>query len=231
MRRLLIALVLLLSGSAVMAQVTRVDTPILSKYDLDSATYVYCKLGFSLIGPGRIETSGSSATVTAVSGSTDPYTNVAVGDELFISGAAGNFTRTVTARASATSITVDSAVNLDVDGGYIFNYRTLSCGAAVTDGWIQVGPGKHTITIIYRQGDLGGGVDYSLESRARGALGLPLQETYGTIAATTTLVNGVSIVLGETTPEFRVGLKYNTSDTSDATTNLEQIDIILSTER
>lgn len=230
MRRILGTL-LLLAAAAVLWGASRFDNVIIAKYDLDAASYTYCLLGSPNPGPGRVETSGSSATVTAVATLSDPFTNVAVGDELYISGPQGSFLRTVTARASATSITVDSAVNLDVDGGYTFTYKTLSCGTGVTDGWLNFGPGVHTVTIVYRQGDLTGGVDFSLESRPRGANGTPVQIANGTIAATTALANGVTIVIGETSSEFRVGLKYNTADTADNAANLEQIDIILSTER
>jgi len=229
MRRLVVAALLVLFSAPCFAQ-GRADRSIVAKYDLDSASYIYCVTASPTRGPGRVETSGSSATVTAVAGLDDPFTSVVVGDELNFGVGIGTV-RTVIARASATSITVDSAVNLDVSGGATFTYARATCGTAATDGWFSVGAGQHTITIVYRQGDLTGGVDFDIETRTRSTIGLPVQILTGNIAATTTLVNGVTADIGETTSEFRVGLKYNTADTSDATTNLEQIDVILSTER
>jgi hypothetical protein len=229
MMRLRLAALLVLLPALCAAQGTRVDRAIVSKYELDSASYIYCKLGPSTVGPGRVETSGSSATVTGVALLTDPFTNVAVGDEMMF-GAGGAAVRVVTAWASATSITVDSVINLDVDGGMNFSYTHPTCGTAATDGWFVVGPGVHTIHVVYRQGDLTGGVDFSVETRTRGVLGVPEQVAAGTVAATTALVNQATIVLGETSNEFRVGLKYGSADTSDATTNAEMIDVVLSTE-
>ncbi len=218
----------LLIAAATAGSAVRTERSIVYKYQLDSATYIYCVTGPALTGPGRVKTTGSSATVAAVAGLSDPFTNVAVGDELNFSPSMG--TRVVTARASATSITVDSAISLTDTAGYTFTYTHPTCGTAATNGWFMPGPGTHTLTIVYRQGDLTGGVDFSVETRNRSTLGLPIQVLTGTVAATTTLVNGTTIVLGETTSEFRVGLKYNTADTSDVTTNAEQIDVILSSE-
>jgi hypothetical protein len=233
MRRLL-ALALVLVPALCAAQLppaARVDRNIVAKYQLDSATYIYCMTGPAVQGPGRVKTSGSSATVTAVAGLDDPFTNVAVGDELMFATGTALQARVVTARASATSITVDSVINLGVTTGFGFTYAHPACGTAVTDGWFIPGPGKHTITIVYRQGDLTGGLDFDIETRARGILGSPVQILLGNIPATTALVNGTTVVLGETTDSFRVGLRYNTADTSDAAANAEMIDVVLSTER
>jgi hypothetical protein len=232
MRRLL-TLVLVLVPALCAAQLppaSRVDRNIIAKYQLDSGSYIYCVTGPANQGPGRVKTSGSSATVTSVAGLDDPFTNVAVGDELIFGSGIGT-ERVVTARASATSITVDSAVNLDDTAGFAFTYAHPACGTGATDGWFIPGPGKHTITIVYRQGDLTGGLDFDLETRVRSTIGSAVQILTGNIPATTALVNGTTIVLGETTNSFRVGLRYNTADTSDAAANAEMIDVVLSTER
>ena len=232
MRRLLTLALILVPAlcAAQLPPASRTDRNIVAKYQLDSASYIYCMTGPTNPGPGRVKTSGSSATVTAVAGLDDPFTNVAVGDELIFGSGIGT-ERVVTARASATSITVDSAVNLDTASGFEFTYAHPACGTGVADGWFIPGPGKHTITIVYRQGDLTGGLDFDLETRARSTIGSAVQILTGNIPATTALVNGTTFVLGETTNSFRVGLRYNTADASDAGANAEQIDIILSTER
>jgi hypothetical protein len=226
---LLAGLLLSLSASATQ----RSTRTILWKYDLDSATYIYCVFSpTDITGNGRIETSGSSATVTAVSGFTGPFANVAVGDEITATSnlLSTPITFTVVARASATSITADRAINLDVDGGTPFTIRNLSCGTSATDGWFSVPIGQNTLIITYAQGDLTGGVTYSIETRARGNYSEAVQADTGVIAATTALANSSMVVLGEQTQEWRVGLKYTTADTSDSTTNLEQINITLASE-
>jgi hypothetical protein len=214
----------------------RGETTILWKYDLDSTNFIYCSLTPQDISvPGaRIKTSGSSATVATVAGYTDPFTNVAVGDEITATSgllATSPVTFTVTARASATSITADRAINLSLTDGAVFTYRSLRCGTADTDGWFTVPAGTNTLSIIFAQGDLTGGLDYSVQTRTRGAYGVPMQADSGTIAASTALANSAMIVLGETTSDWRVGIKAHTGDVSDATTNLEQIDISLSYQR
>lgn len=222
---------LLLSLSASAAQ--RSTKVIVWNYDLDSSGYTYCVFGpADITGDGRIETSGSSATVTAVSGFTGPFANVAVGDEITASSnlLTSPVTFTVVARASATSITADRAINLDVTDGVVFTFKDLACGTGATDGWFSVPIGQNTVVITYVQGDLTGGLTYSLETRARGSLSQAVQADTGVIAATTALANSAMVVLGEQTQEWRVGLKYTTADSSDATTNLEQIDVSVTSE-
>jgi hypothetical protein len=232
MRRLLILALVLVPAlcAAQLPPASRVDRNIVAKYQLDSGSYIYCVTGPATPGPGRVKTTGSSATITAVAGLDDPFTNVAVGDEL-IFGTGSSDERVVIARASATSITVDSAISLADTAGFAFTYAHPTCGTGATSGWFIPGPGKHTITIVYRQGDLTGGLDFDIETRARPTIGSAVQILTGNIPATTALVNGTTIVLGETTNSFRVGLKYNTADTSDAAANAEQVDVVLSTER
>lgn len=226
---LFVALFLALSAEA--AQV-RGELPIIWKYDLDSADYVYCSLSPDIQVTSRIETSGSSATVTAVTGTGDAFANVAVGDEIVAESVllSAPVTFTVVARASATSITADRAVDLDVANGAVFHYRSLRCGTGATAGWFTVPPGVSTITISYVQGDLTGGVTFSIQTRNRGSYGVPVQADTGTIAATTALANSTSVVLGETNTEWRVGLKYHTADPADNAANLEQIGVVLSYE-
>jgi hypothetical protein len=194
--RKLFALAFVLAPALCYAQLppaARVDRNIVAKYQLDSASYIYCVTGPVQQGPGT--------------------------------------ERVVTARASATSITVDSAVNLNDTAGFQFTYAHPSCGTGATDGWFIPSAGKHTVTIVYRQGDLTGGLDFDIETRTRSGIGTALRVLTGNIPVTTALINGTTVVLGETTNSFRVGLRYNTADPSDAGAAAEQIDVVLSTER
>lgn len=131
-------LAILLSPAAARAQVGPETRPAFSHYDLSSGALIYCALEPNIVtsdaSNARIQTAGSNATVTAVSGA--PFTNVNQWAELYISTPIGNFVRTVTARASATSITVDTA--LDISAGASFTYRNLFCGTTANDGWMKV---------------------------------------------------------------------------------------------
>lgn len=158
LRKLLSTLAALLVASAVYAQQDTI--PLASAYDLTGTSYTYCvTLGSdgTVWGSQRqinvpVTTSGSSTTVAAVTASSGPFSFVGVGDVLYfnVSGATpggtvtppGMTTRTVTAKASADSITVDAAIDLSVattvggTAGVPFSFRKLSCGTAATSGWI-----------------------------------------------------------------------------------------------
>jgi hypothetical protein len=155
MKRLLTTLALILGALPAIAQEARngIDIPLFSGYDLAATSYIYCatygdstdvaKEGWKVPDSRiRITTSGSSTTITSVAGLPAAFTNVAVGDELRLyrpQGAVANSTadnlahRFVTARASATSITVNSAVDLGTTGT-TFDFRTLTCGTGSTSG-------------------------------------------------------------------------------------------------
>ena len=142
MKRL--ALVLAMLASPVLAQDSGdgVNIPLFSGRDLTETAYAFCAtFGDSSTvakepwrrpdSRTRLVTSGSSTTVTALAGTPAPFTDVAAGDELRIvlpTGTVANTTnetivkRFVTARASATSITVNAAVDLGTTG-MGFQYR------------------------------------------------------------------------------------------------------------
>jgi hypothetical protein len=138
MRRLAVILVSLLAVTA-LADIPPEFRPIVAAYDLTSTSYTYPLLGNPLSGSANVKTSGSSTTVTAASGT--PFADVAVGAELTIqTDVTTRVVRAVTAKASDTSITVDTAANLSGNGstGYPFSYRPLSDGTGLTQGWIKV---------------------------------------------------------------------------------------------
>lgn len=228
MRKPMIVLAALLATAQVGAQV-RTSRVVLAKYDLDSATYVYCLLSAPRSEQYRIETSGSSATVTGV-GTGTPFTDIAVGDEITAQSInlAAPVTFTVIARASATSITADRNINLDVDNGAILQWRDLACGDTAADGWFEVPAGDNHIFIVYTQGDLTGGVDVVIEARTRGTYLAADQIITFTLAAPG---DKEELALVEKASEWRIGLKYNTADPGDAAANIEQINVILWSER
>jgi hypothetical protein len=166
MRKLFFLLAIL--ASPALAQEQQVGR-MAAKYDLDSTDFIYCRLegqggspfapGYT--GPAPIKTSGSSATVVESTASTDPFTDVAVGDVLV---ADGNV-MSVIARASAASITVDAAVTLAE--GTTFRFFKHSCGTAATDGWISVSGAESVILgFEMNQEDTNTGVSVRWECRA-----------------------------------------------------------------
>lgn len=194
-------------------------------YDLDAAAYTYCRtVGMNGRAddqeiPGRVllSTSGSSTTVTG----TNAFANVAVGDILFINDQGVIEQRTVTARASASSITVNAAVNIT---SAPFNYRKLQCGTADTsgafavDGWTQM-----TVQVILAQ-ENSASTDYKIQCRLRGP-GTAWSDINGPNNDTTTFndIFATTIAFGE----CRVGAQVNTDDGGDTGVNAEQLTILV----
>lgn len=178
MKTLAASLLLALFASAPAFAQEQVAARMAIKYDLDSDSYTYCRLegqgdrvdGPGLVGPAAILTSGSSTTVSEATASTNPFTNVAVGDVIIVDG---NVVA-VTARASAASITVDTAINLTA--GKTFQYFKHACGTAATDGWVTVGPTDSVILgFELNQEDTTSGVDVRWECKAAVPSAQPVQ--------------------------------------------------------
>lgn len=152
-----IAVIAVLAASLVLAQSPRKTQAVVANYDLDSTSDISCAYGAERPVTQKIATSGSSTTVAAVTASTGPFTGVSVGDVIYALSTSGiREGRLVTARASADSITVDSAVNLGT--GVTFTTRQRSCGTAATDGWFYVNAGTvANITLQIDQLSLGSG--------------------------------------------------------------------------
>ena len=134
-------------------------------YDLDSTTLTYCSMvgingdpyGSPIPVQGKIKTSGSSTTVTEVVTGSNPFTEVAVGDTLYVDkGTLGLDAVIVVARTDAANVTVSSAVNWDNGGaGRTFGFKKQTCGTGATNGWINVFGGLfYDITLQYDQGYL-----------------------------------------------------------------------------
>ena len=250
MRRLLILMAVLLAGTA-SAQDIRQGT-FITNYDLDATTYTYCvttgiNSGFfdrNTPGFGNAETSGSSVTVTGVTGANDSFGPPATGDIVFFKkNNADPIIRYIVTNADADTITVNAAVDLDVDGGVAFEWRKVTCGTAATSGWMDLAgfTGKKIVFQI-DQMVATGGVDFKFECRDN-AYVTTSQVVYpgessdcGTLAslasavcnAATGATGSVALVF---TPEeqwdaCRVGMKIGSADDGDdLTTNAEIINI------
>jgi len=224
-------------------------------FDVDSTTLTYCSLSGANGGPWgdepkpvvpKIMTSGSSTTVVEVTTGSNPFSLVVVGDVLVIitPSLTDPNVRTVvavTAKASAASITVDTAINIT---GNSFGFFHHVCGTTLADGWFAVPSAASRVgmTVQYDQGDLGAFVA-RWECSASGAGASPViiypGETSdcggGTLATDrcSFVTPGITarFTAVDTAPVYgfcRVGIAFVTSDASDATTNLEKVTIKVS---
>lgn len=176
-------------------------------YDLDSTSYKYGKFDeFWSPGEGLLSTAGSSTTVTA--DTAGAFKDVKVGDLLrvlssaYASGGPSFSTVKITAKASNTSITVSSALNLTAAGPWQYLVAEVPDTAA-TAGWFNVGGFKSmtihpTITTVAAAG----GIDLTVESK--GPAGF-ISTLYSVNYATATAE--LPIPVGEDVQMLRVGVK------------------------
>jgi len=259
-KKVLAGLALLLLAAHPVGSAEAVQSAFAYNIDVDSATVTYFKhvgqngspFGGSILGPGTIKTTGSSTTVAEAVAGSNPFTDIAVGDVLEVAPIGTSGRRTylrVDARASAASITVDTAVDLGT--GVAWRYWRLQSGTTVNDGWFPVsGATSVTIGVYWVQGDLDAlQVIWQCRSAAPGSKpmqvfpGLTSECGLGGSAATVpgfctypvaqvgqATATTVQIVFGNYS-ECRVGLKYTTTDTSDAGANLEKVMVTVDTSR
>lgn len=209
--------------------------PLVSGYDLAATSYIYCSTtdntgkvwgwGSSVAVP--VTTSGASSTVTAVSASSGPFTNVAIGDELTFNVDGVIYYRYVTGRASADSITISgfptATINLG-DGkrgtsGYTFWYRTRTCSSADTAGWIPVRDRLHVTFIVSVETINATSIDTTLYCRSGGSYQTPVQVSTKNYTAAggevITLTGGMG---GIKIDSCRMGLKINTDTGANSVT-------------
>ncbi len=217
------------------------------RYDVDSATKTYCVLngsnGDPFGSPTRVsttvETSGSSATITAVTASSAPFTNVAIGDTLIFNVAGTDLARTVVTNADNDTVTVDEAIDLTAGAGYTFSYWEPVCGTAATSGWVTVrGWPQILMTVEYTQGDLDT-LDVAFECQdtsydhniVQVYPGASSECGFGTLSTdvcqfatpATLPAASISVRLTNLYEACRVALKYGTTDTSDVGANRERV--------
>ena len=222
------------------------------RYDVDSATKTYCVLNGSNGSPfgsatrisAKVETTGSSITITAVTALSAPFTNVSIGDVLYFTVSGATVTRVVVSNADNDTVTVDTAIDLSAGAGFTFSYKEPVCGTAATFGWISVeGYSVAQMNVAYAQGDLDA-LDVSFECRDRSPDGNIVQVYpgaasacgFGALAtnvcrfATPATLPAASLSFKLETNAFadcRVALKYQSTDTSDATTDRELVNASL----
>jgi hypothetical protein len=171
-----------------------------------------------------IDTVGSSTTVSAVTASSNPFADLAVGDVLYVRKD-NSVTDSVwiTAKATDDQVTVDTAV--DWSAGYNFEWLDLTTGTDSAAGWISVSGFKRVqMTVLYTAGDLGG-LDVVWECREASPFAVAVQVYpgpsddcgYGTlntnVCTYSTVGDSKSVELTENLySHCRVGLAYRTSD-------------------
>lgn len=190
--------VLALVASVAVADVMPEFRPIVAAYDLSSTSYTYPLLGNPVNGSANIKTSGSSATVTAASGT--PFANVAVGDEITVqTSTSTRVTRAVTARASETSITVSSAADLSGNSttGFPFTFRPLSDGTGATQGWIKVSQYNEKNFIVEVNTIAATSITIRIECKSSGDMASPTQ-IYPPVGGTGQCGTGVVTTAGIT---------------------------------
>lgn len=121
-------------------------------------------------GRGGISTVGSSTTVSAATASQEPFAPLAVGDVLAIYVGETLNIRTVTAKASNISITVNAAIDLSaLAGGYTsWSFYAFRSGQTAADGWVDVSgynPSALSVHIAVITQPTTPGVTYSIEGR------------------------------------------------------------------
>lgn len=217
-------------------------------YDLDATSITYCAVtgkfgdafGRPMEGGDRITTSGSSTTTTEFTASAAPFTTLNVGDILIVdpgTGPANVLRRVITAKASGSSVTVNTAWDLSATAGYNFYWLKNNCGTAATSGWISVaGAAQFVIDFQIDQVNVTGGIDMRIECRGNYIGAQPVQvfpsctsgacatvQNYSGIAGIT---SHTSIVTTASFGECRVGILIHTSDDGgDTGANAEQLNI------
>lgn len=207
------------------------------RYNLNSTTELFCALSETSPIPVsiRVATSGSSTTVTGVGA----FANIAVGAQIngtdSVAGGGEQWTAVVMARASADSITVDTALNLTSS---TLLYRALTCGTTSSSGAFDVSrSGRSTVQIDIAQLVLATPGTSTIDSRilCRVDPSAAWLQVYPVLTPPTVTASYVSLAvvggwakeINGTYSQCRVGLKIDAADdaSGDAGSNAEWVSI------
>lgn len=232
MKRFLVALMLLALPVAAQDTGQHKAANFTYGYDVASATPTYCALvglngdpfGAFISGPGTIETSGSSTTVTGVNAADDVFAGVGLGDVIQVRRPDGTVDiRVVVTNADDDTITVETAI--DLSAGFTWGYKTLRCGTTADDGWVNVsGYIIAQLSVQYTAGDLDT-LDVAMFCR-EGALGSSSVRVYpgpssdcgdgtlsGTVCTFATVGQGIAYKIPHNLfTACRVSLAYGSTD-------------------
>jgi len=226
MKKLLAALLLAFVPALALAQPAPAVFPLVSfgyvtwAEDTSATSLTYCSMqgingdafGKPILISIPIKTTGSSTSVTEVTASSFPFTNVSVGDMIIVKRADTIGTTdkvAVTARADASNITVSSAVNWS--NGYSFSWLKKVCGTTAADGWIQLTGFNNIQSTVEWVTKAGTSIDYSLECSI--GPGLPIVVN---ASSATAVGQWSTVVTAGIYDRCRLGLKIS----GDSGTNL-----------
>lgn len=207
------------------------------KYDLDSATTIYCSVAGPHVGVAKIQTTGSSTSVTETTVGSNPFAPLAEGDVLEVNQTPPSTPdlRYISTYTDDSNVVINPAA--DWTSGKTWKWYEQTCGTASTDGWMDVsGLVDFGITFEVQQIDATS-VAFRIECRKQypgaGTNVVYPGETSdcgpdGTLTAGYCVYTGVSaqtVHIPESEGSCRVGMKINTDDGADTTTHAEQITI------
>jgi hypothetical protein len=228
----LLVLGLVLTGPVVAQQYAYESFPLVTNYNLTATSFTYPVFNPILTtSTGKLTTVGSSTTITPVAGQTiAPLAPLGIGDELIFRLPDGttNILQvtacTPSCGAAATSITVGTAIDLTFAGaisatvGVGFQYRHLTDGTGVNQGWVSAERFTQSRTVIFNviaASGVVGGIIYQVECRSRDNA---TASVAGYISIGPTTLSAFPTARGnlilETCSQVRVGMKLGTSATS-----------------
>lgn len=194
--------------------------------DLDSTSETFCALE-QTVKRGTVAVSASNSTTLT---GTNAFTNVAVGDYMFIGGL---YNAAVIARASASSITLSGSAITVTDVG--FTFRTIHCSTTLASdvGSFPVARGSKVLASFnIAQQVATGGIDVRLVCKANPLSAWiqvwPVQTDTTAAAAyinyTTGTIAQKAISISDPYTFCKFGFKIGSGDDGDdATTNAESI--------
>jgi len=251
MRKWILALAALALPAVAAAQGQLESRNLNVRYDVDSATPIYCTLtarngdiwrGQPYAGDGPVNTSGSSTTINSTVLAASALASVDVGDVLQFTMPDGTIEqRTVVTNADDDTVTVDETIDLAKAGGQSYTFMPQTCGTGADDGWIKL-DSPFQIHVQYDAGDLD-----ALKVRLQCKGGTPSDNPVNVIApadscggntndgagacelATAGVAGSLTWVeLSGTWSACRMGLWYKTTDASDAGANRESVTVSVS---
>lgn len=184
-------------------------------YDVTTTKTYVSLTEFPIQGDAPIKTTGSSTTTEAVTASTLPFRDVVVGSVLYVQTESDTvLTRTVTAKASGDSVTVDAA--WDLGASRHFRWRLLSSGTAASSGLVSVAGWEDIV--VYSNVEtfnFATNIVASVEGiPAGGTTPVALLNQAGAAAANTHTATGALVVEVRTPVDsIRVGLQGSGADT------------------
>lgn len=248
-----LALIALLVPPSIQAYTQR-NANFMALFDVDSTTETFCRItgqngdpfGGPVSGPAKIQTTGSSTSVTENVAGTNPFVDIAVDDIILVTRATTTGVtdiRRVTAKTDNANITVHAAI--DLTGGFSWKYLKSRCGTTNADGWVEVAGSEWVaMTVQYEQGDLDN-LSVRWYGRAAGIGSLPVEIHPGTAGScgSGTLANRfcdfptagqasrTTYLTEAPWTSVRMGFKVKTTDTSDAGAALEIVTATVTTSR